>query len=96
VLEEGTIAGEVILRAGREGEAFESLRGPFSLARKPLLADAAGPFGSPITDSQRVKVRAETRRAWLVAYLPAGVVTADAARRRLDELLAAAPVARIG
>ncbi|HEV7518077.1 MAG TPA: phenylalanine--tRNA ligase beta subunit-related protein, partial [Thermoanaerobaculia bacterium] len=32
----------VVLRAGRAGEAFDSLRGPFQLKGKPLLADAAG------------------------------------------------------
>jgi DNA/RNA-binding domain of Phe-tRNA-synthetase-like protein len=96
VLAEGSIAGDVTLRAGREGEAFDSLRGPFGLAGKPLLADAGGPFSTPITDSERVKVRDVTRAAWMVTYLPAGVVTAEAARRRLEELLAAAPVARLG
>jgi DNA/RNA-binding domain of Phe-tRNA-synthetase-like protein len=96
VLAEGTIAGDVTLRAGREGETFESLRGPFNLAGKPLLADARGPFSTPITDSERVKVGEGTREAWMIAYLPAGVVAAEAARRRLEELLAAAPVARLG
>jgi DNA/RNA-binding domain of Phe-tRNA-synthetase-like protein len=86
ILAAGSFAPPVILRAGREGEAFESLRGPFQLAGKPLLADPQGPFGTPITDSQRVKVRQETRRAWLVAYLPAGVVTAEAAGRTLAAL----------
>jgi DNA/RNA-binding domain of Phe-tRNA-synthetase-like protein len=87
VLAEGSFAPPLTLRAGREGEAFDSLRGPFPLAGKPLLADASGPFGSPVTDSQRVKVRAETRRAWLIAYLPAGVVSREAAGGALAALL---------
>jgi DNA/RNA-binding domain of Phe-tRNA-synthetase-like protein len=94
VLAEGSFAGPVTLRAGREGEAFESLRGPFQLAGKPLLADGDGPFGTPITDSQRVKVREETRRVWLVAYLPAGVVEAAAAAAALAGLLAGLPSVR--
>jgi DNA/RNA-binding domain of Phe-tRNA-synthetase-like protein len=93
VLAEGSFAGPVTLRAG-EGEAFESLRGPFQLAGKPLLADGDGPFGTPITDSQRVKVREETRRAWLVAYLPAGVVEPAAAGAALAALLAGVPFVR--
>jgi DNA/RNA-binding domain of Phe-tRNA-synthetase-like protein len=88
VLAEGSFAPPLTLRAGRDGESFDSLRGPFPLAGKPLLADAAGPFGTPVTDSQRVKVKGETRRAWLVAYLPAGVVSRDEAGRALAAFLA--------
>lgn len=94
VLAEGSFEPPLTLRAGREGETMDSLRGPFSLAGKPLLEDAAGPFGTPITDGERVKVQAGTDAAWLVAYLPAGHVGIEAASRTLDELLARAPVAR--
>jgi DNA/RNA-binding domain of Phe-tRNA-synthetase-like protein len=92
---EGSFTPPVVLRAGRPGESYESLRGPFNLEGKPLLADGEGAFGTPITDSQRVKVTGDTRRAWMVAYLPAGVVTAEVADQALKELLAASPVARI-
>lgn len=93
ILAEGSFASPVTLRAGRAGESYESLRGPFNLEGKPLLADAEGPFGTPITDSQRVKVTDGTRRAWMVAYLPEGVVAPGTARETLERLLAAAPVA---
>lgn len=92
---EGSFAPPVVLRAGRPGESYESLRGPFSLEGKPLLADAEGPFGSPITDSRRVKVTEETARGWLVAYLPAGEVDGALARDTLEELLRQAPLARL-
>jgi DNA/RNA-binding domain of Phe-tRNA-synthetase-like protein len=92
---EGSFTPPVVLRAGRPGESYESLRGPFNLEGKPLLADGEGAFGTPITDSQRVKVTGDTRRAWMVAYLPAGVVTAEAADKVLQDLLAASPVARV-
>jgi len=85
---EGTITPPLVLRAGRSEEAFDSLRGPFPLEGKPLLADTLGPFGTPITDSQRVKVQPDTQSAWLVAYLPQGVVDAGAALARLAELAA--------
>lgn len=94
IVAEGSFTPPVTLRAGRAGESYESLRGPFNLEGKPLLADPEGPFGTPITDSQRVKVTDGTRRAWLVAYLPEGVVTPGEARRELEALLAEAPVAR--
>lgn len=44
---EGTVRPPVTLRAGREGESYESLRGPFNLARKPIVVDAEGPFDTP-------------------------------------------------
>jgi len=84
-----------VLRAGRPGESYASLRGPFNLDGKPLLADAEGPCDAPITGGERVKVLADTTRAWLVAYLPAGVVAASCGEQALRALLAAAPVARL-
>lgn len=95
VMDEEKIAGPFVLRAGAEGESYESLKGPFNLAGKPLLVDAHGPCDAPITGSRRVMVRPETKRAWLVAYLPAGVVDEDTARAELEALIAAAPVVRV-
>lgn len=90
---EGSFTPPLTLRAGQPGESYESLRGPFNLEGKPLLADAAGPFSTPITDSQRGKVTEGTARVWMVAYLPAGVVTPDMVLEKVSELLAKAPVA---
>lgn len=93
IVAEGTLRPPLTLRAGREGESFLSLRGPIGLEGKPLLEDAEGPFGTPITDSVRGKIHPETERAWMVAYLPAGQVFAREAEAALRRLLAAAPVA---
>lgn len=82
----------LVLRAGAPGETFESLRGPFSLEGKPLLADAQGPLGTPITDSVRVKIQQDTAHAWLVAYLPKDVVFAGEADRTLRDLAARSEV----
>lgn len=95
VMAAGTVRGAVTLRAGRAGETMDSLRGPVSLEGKPLLTDDEGPFGTPITDSQRVKVTPQTREAWLVAYLPQGVVGGDCVGSALHALLAEAPVAMV-
>jgi DNA/RNA-binding domain of Phe-tRNA-synthetase-like protein len=92
---DGGFTPPVTLRAGRDGEAFESLRGPFNLAGKPLLADAAGPFGTPITDGRRVRIRDDSRRAWLVAWLPAAVLAPEAALACLESLLRELPMARV-
>lgn len=91
----GTFTPPVTLRAGRPGESYDSLRGPFNLEGKPLLEDAEGAFGTPITDSQRVKVKEGTAGAWIVAYLPRGVVAPETASEALDALLAEAAVARV-
>ncbi|MBZ5587690.1 MAG: hypothetical protein LAO05_03935 [Acidobacteriia bacterium] len=82
------------LRAGKPGESMLSMRGPYELHGKPLLADGSGPFGTPITDSERVRVGSGTKRVWLVAYLPSGVVDAACAASTLAGLLDEAPVAR--
>jgi DNA/RNA-binding domain of Phe-tRNA-synthetase-like protein len=95
VAAEGTFTPPLVLRSGRPGESYESLRGPFNLEGKPLLVDAQGPLDTPITGGVRVKVRPETRRAWLVAYLPEGVVTRERCGEVLGELLTKAPVVKI-
>lgn len=94
VMREGTFMSPLVLRAGREGEGYESLRGPFNLAGKPLLTDAHGALDTPITGNERVKITPETRIAWLVAYLPEQAVGAETARDTLLRLLEAAPVAQ--
>jgi DNA/RNA-binding domain of Phe-tRNA-synthetase-like protein len=92
---EGSFAGGVTLRAGKASESFESLRGPFNLEGKPLLADSAGPFSTPITDSRRTRVEAGTRRAWLVAYLPAAVLAPATVLAGLAALVRDSPIARL-
>jgi DNA/RNA-binding domain of Phe-tRNA-synthetase-like protein len=77
VMKEGSLGNSLVFRSGHEGESYDSLRGPFNAAAKPLLVDEIGPIDTPITGSERVKVQADTERAWLVAYLPADAVTAD-------------------
>jgi len=95
VMAEEKLSPPFVFRVGKPGESYESLRGPFNLEGKPLLMDAQGPCDAPISGNQRVKVTPETERAWLVAYLPAGVVAPEAAERQLRELLKAAPVAHL-
>lgn len=95
VMAEEMLSPPFVFRVGQPGESYESLRGPFNLEGKPLLADAQGPCDAPISGNQRVKVTTKTKRVWLVAYLPAGVVEAEAAEQQLGEFLKVAPVARV-
>ncbi|NIN66149.1 MAG: hypothetical protein GTO63_15940, partial [Anaerolineae bacterium] len=48
-----SVASPYVLRTGRSGESYASLKGPFNLAGKPLLVDAEGPCDAPITGSER-------------------------------------------
>lgn len=84
-----------VFRAGRAGESYESLRGPFKLEGKPLLVDGQGPCDTPITGGVRVKVRPDSSRVWLVAYMPAAQLTAECGETALRTLLEAAPVAKL-
>jgi DNA/RNA-binding domain of Phe-tRNA-synthetase-like protein len=93
VMDESTLEPPFRFRAGTAGETYESLRGPLDLEHKPLLLDARGPCDTPITGSERVKVREPTRDVWLVGYLPVGAVDAEPALRELDRLLEQASVA---
>ncbi len=95
VMREGTFTPPFIWRAGRAGEGYESLRGPFNLEGKPLLTDAYGPLDAPITGNERVKVTPDTELTWLVAYLPEQAITAESARDVLLQLVEAAPVVRV-
>jgi len=95
VMAEETVSPPYVFRAGRPGESYESLRGPFNLEGKPLLVDSHGPCDAPITGNSRVKVTPDTKRAWLVAYLPTGVVVPEVAGEKLRELVEAAPAATL-
>ena len=95
VMADGTFEPRMVWRAGKEGESYQSLKGPFNLGGRPLLCDEKGPLDTPITGNERVKVTPETRRAWLVAYLPSESVSPDRARETLERLVAEAPVVSI-
>jgi DNA/RNA-binding domain of Phe-tRNA-synthetase-like protein len=86
VMIEGCFGSEMTWRAGRAGESYESLRGPFNLENKPVLFDEEGPLDTPITGNKRVAVRPETTAAWLVAYMPADEVDLSTAAAALEAL----------
>ncbi|HVB35140.1 MAG TPA: phenylalanine--tRNA ligase beta subunit-related protein [Patescibacteria group bacterium] len=80
----GRIHPPVTLRLGEADEKYEGIgRRVWHLAGRPVLADEAGPFGSPISDSTRTMVSNETRALWVVIFAPG--TSADAA---IDRTLA--------
>ena len=95
VVDASTVRPPLVFRRGAEGESMDSMRGPMRLEGRPVLADGLGPFGTPISDAERVRVRAGTRRVWMVVYLPEGAASSEEIRADLDRLLKGAPVARL-
>jgi DNA/RNA-binding domain of Phe-tRNA-synthetase-like protein len=95
VINPAKVSGTFTLRRGQAGELMDSMRGTFNLEGKPVLADTQGPFGTPITDSERVKVTKAAGTFWLVAYLPQNVVTCETAASRLQEITDRVPQARV-
>lgn len=65
------IRGKISLRLGLPGEKYEGIgRRMWHLEGRPVLADAAGPFGSPISDSTRTQVREGVTEVLTVIYAP--------------------------
>jgi DNA/RNA-binding domain of Phe-tRNA-synthetase-like protein len=86
VMVEGSFNEPLTWRSGVEGESYESLRGPFNLEDKPVLFDPEGPLDTPITGNVRVKVESDTRKAWLVAYMPTSEIDHETAGKTTDRL----------
>jgi DNA/RNA-binding domain of Phe-tRNA-synthetase-like protein len=77
----GRIAGDVTLRLGAEGEEYAGIRkDTVHVAGRLALADGAGPFGNPTSDSARTMVTPDTRRALVVIFGPAPLPAALAER----------------
>ena len=85
------------LRLGREGEVYQSLgKGIVSLTSYPVLADEAGPFGSPTSDSMRAMISDGTTSALTVVYSFSGTEPLEEALKfTVDRLLAYAGMQEI-
>src|SRR5271154_3416501 len=69
------VQGDIIFRAGRAGETYKGI-GKYDLNVEglPVFCDAAGPHGSPTSDSERTMVTPATKR---VAAILVGFGGAD-------------------
>jgi len=77
------IEGDVTLRIGVEGESYPGIRkDDVHVGGRITLADAAGPFGNPTSDSARTMVTPATTRALLVVFAPRDLET-----KRLKQVL---------
>ncbi|MDQ7842653.1 MAG: phenylalanine--tRNA ligase beta subunit-related protein [Armatimonadota bacterium] len=80
------IVGNVEVRLGRPGEAYDSLgKGRYEVEGRLALFDDRGPFGSPTNDSRRTAITEATRRCLMVIFAPSRYP-----RERLQDHLAAA------
>lgn len=78
VYNRAAISGETRLRLGVAGEKYEGIgKRVWHLEGRPVLADASGPFGSPISDSTRTQVRQGVSAVLTVIYVPANTTDAD-------------------
>jgi len=81
----------IVFRHGAAGELYESIgKRTWHLEGRPVLADAHGPFGSPISDSTRSMITESARAVLAVIYAPSGVPDAsiEAATAGIQERLA--------
>lgn len=77
------ISPPVVFREGAQSETYEGIgKQTWHLAGRPVLADAAGAFGSPISDSTRTMVTEAARDILAVIYAPA-----SAARVKIEQAL---------
>jgi DNA/RNA-binding domain of Phe-tRNA-synthetase-like protein len=80
----------IVFRHGTAGELYEGIgKRTWRLEGRPVLADAQGPFGSPISDSTRSMITESARPVLAVIYAPSGVPDAsiEIATARLQERL---------
>ena len=77
------IEGDVVLRLGNEGESYPGIRkDDVHVGGRITLADHAGPFGNPTSDSARTMVTTATTQALVVVFAPH-----EFEARRLAEVL---------
>ena len=68
------VPGPIEARLGREGESYAGINKPeIQLAGRLTLADAAGPFGNPSSDSLRTSVGPGSSHLLYVMFAPTGL-----------------------
>lgn len=86
----GKLHPPIVFRHGIDGESYERVgKEMWHLEGRPTLADADGPFGSPISDSVRTMITESATDVFIVIYAPASARDSDleqAIRRTADRL----------
>jgi DNA/RNA-binding domain of Phe-tRNA-synthetase-like protein len=75
------VSGPVTMRLGRDGESYPGIRkDEVNVGGRITVADSAGPFGNPTSDSARTMVTPATTEALVIVYAPAEILRMQIAR----------------
>ncbi len=82
------VQGDILFRAGRSGETYKGI-GKFDLNLEdlPVFCDAAGPHGSPTSDSERTMVASSTENVAAILISFGGPQPLDVWSKRMTGLL---------
>jgi DNA/RNA-binding domain of Phe-tRNA-synthetase-like protein len=82
------VQGDIVFRAGRSGETYKGI-GKFdlNLENLPVFCDAAGPHGSPTSDSERTMVTSSTKNVGAILISFGGPQPLDVWCKRIAGLL---------
>ncbi|MDO8679882.1 MAG: phenylalanine--tRNA ligase beta subunit-related protein [Acidobacteriota bacterium] len=75
------VSGAVTMRLGAEGESYPGIRkDDVNVGGRITVADSAGPFGNPTSDSARTMVTPATTEALVIVYAPPEILRMQIAR----------------
>lgn len=75
------VSGPVTMRLGAAGESYPGIRkDDVNVGGRITVADSAGPFGNPTSDSGRTMVTPATTEALVIVYAPAEILRMQIAR----------------
>src|SRR5229473_1262082 len=81
------VQGDIVFRAGRAGETYKGIgKYDLNLEGLPIFCDAAGPHGSPSSDSERTMVTTETKQVLAIIISFGGKERLDRWTQRMSEL----------
>lgn len=77
----GKVQPPITLRLGADGEGYDGIRKDrVNVEGRLTVADAAGPFGNPTSDSARTMTTPDTRDVLVLLYVPAAMPRANGER----------------
>ena len=83
------VSGDIVFRAGRAGETYKGIgKYDLNLEGLPVFCDAAGPHGSPTSDSERTMVTSATTQVLGIIVSFGGTEGLERWAQRMSELLA--------
>jgi len=82
------VTGEIVFRAGRASETYKGIgKYDLNLEGLPIFSDAAGPHGSPTSDSERTMVTAATKQVLGIIISFGGAEGLERWAQRMSALL---------